>query len=48
MEEEVYLMYDEAVKQLRAKEYPMLQGMFSLYLCYSQAVVLTVSRYDLP
>jgi hypothetical protein len=41
-------MYNEAVEQLRAKEYPMLQGLFSFYLHHSQAVVLTVSRYDLP
>jgi hypothetical protein len=48
MEGEAYLMYNEAVEQLRAKEYPMLQGLFSFYLCHFQAVVLTVSRYDLP
>jgi hypothetical protein len=48
MEGETYLMYNEAVEQLRAKEYPMLQGLFSFYLCHSQVVVLTVSRYYLP
>ena len=48
MEEEAHLMYNEAVEQLRAKEYPMLQGRFSFYLYHSHGVVLTVSRYDLP
>lgn len=48
MEEEAYLMYNEAVEQLRAKEYPMLQGRSPFYLCHCRAVVLTVSRYYIP